>query len=221
MSGALPPRSDISPRTFGQAQYDSLVEDRDRLLDEISQHCDLRERLAMIPPSAKWRGVYFNTVSGVLERAGKLAEYQRLMPETYSALRLYPTGELLQHVAVGGALLRSPAEVHAGMYEIGRDNAVYFSSSLLGRTMLRLLSKDPYRLLQQAVAGRRQSATYGRWRLERTGETSALMHFEQEYAWIESYMLGAGAGTFESTGVEGTFQVELDTPYDGRHIIRW
>lgn len=175
----------------------------------------------MIPPLAKWRGVYFNTISGVLERAGKLAEYQRLMPETYSALRLYPAGELLEHVAVGGALLRSPAEVHAGMQEVGRDNALYFSTSLLGRTMLRLLSNDPFRLLQQAVSGRRQSATYGRWRLERTGERSATMHFEQEYAWIESYMRGAGVGTFESVGVQGSFDVELDGPYDGRHLIKW
>ena len=211
----------MSGRTSGQRQYITRVDDRERLLDEISQHCDLRERLAMIPPSAKWRGVYFNTVSGVLERAGKLAEYQRLMPETYSALRLYPTGELLEHVAVGGALLRSPAEVHAGMLEIGRDNAVYFAKSLLGRTMLRLLTNDPYRLLQQAISGRRQSANHGRWRLERTGERSAVMHFEQEYAWIESYALGAGIGTFESVGTPANFEVELDGPYDGRHIITW
>ncbi|MBK7154761.1 MAG: DUF2378 family protein [Sandaracinaceae bacterium] len=197
------------------------MDERQRLLDEISEYCDLRVRLATIPPSAKWRGVYFNAVSGVLERAGKLGEYQRLMPETYSPLRMYPAGELLEHVAVAGALLRSPQDVHAGMHEVGRDNALYFARSLLGRTMLRLLDEDPYRVLQQGVAGRRQSATYGRWRLERTGERSALMHFEQEYGWIESYMLGAGIGTFESVGVTGSFEVELDGPYDGRHVIRW
>ena len=35
------------------------------------------------------------------------------------------------------------------------------------------------------------------------------MHFEQEYGWIESYMLGAGIGTFESVGVTGSFEVEF------------
>ena len=145
------------------------MDERQRLLDEISEYCDLRVRLATIPPSAKWRGMYFNAVSGVLERAGKLGECQRLMPETYSPLRMYPAGELLEHVAVAGALLRSPQDVHAGMHEVGRDNALYFACSLLGRTMLRLLDEDPYRVLQQGVAGRRQSATYVRWRLERTG----------------------------------------------------
>ena len=89
------------------------------------------------------------------------------------------------------------------MHEVGRDNAIAFSESLLGKSMLRLLSNDAYRLLQQ------------------TGPRSAVMHFEQEYCWIESYLLGAGEGTFESVGVKARFEVERDDPYNGRHIIHW
>lgn len=197
------------------------VEDRDSAFKAIAEHCDLDARLAMIPPSAKWRGMYFHAVEGVLERAGKLPEYQRLMPESFSALRYYPAGDLLRHVAMGGALLRSPEDVHAGMFEVGRDNAVAFASTLLGRTLVRLLSNDPYRLLLQGASAKRQTSTYGRWRIERTSEHSAVMHFEQEYCWIESYIRGAGIGTFESVGATATIDVELDGPYDGRHLIHW
>jgi uncharacterized protein (TIGR02265 family) len=197
------------------------VFDRKSALAAVSQHCDIEERLAVIPPSARWRGLYFHAINTVLSRAGKLEEYQRVMPGSHSALRWYPAGELLQRVAVAGAILRSPEEVHAGMHAIGHDNAIAFSESLLGRSLIRLLSRDPYRLLEQGVSGRRQTATYGRWSLEQTGERSAVMHFEQEYCWLESYIVGAGQGTFESVGVEASFEVQLDDPYNGRHIIHW
>ena len=165
--------------------------------------------------------MYFGSVEKVLTRAGLLDAYRRRVPRTYSAMRTYPARELLENVAIGGALLRSPEEVHAGMHEIGRDNSVAFAGSLLGRTVLRLLSRDPYRLLEQGVSGKRQASNYGRWRVERTGATSATMHFEQEYCWIDSYVLGAGEGTFESIGEEGRFELEMDGPYHGRHLISW
>lgn len=197
------------------------MKDRQSALAEVSKYCDLQERLAIAPASACWRGMFFDSITRALEREGKLDQYREIMPGTHSPVRHYPVTDLLERVAVGGAILRSPEQVHEGMFDIGRINALAFADSLLGRAMLRLLSRDPIKLLKQAIAGRRQGANYGVWRLELTSPNTATMHFEREYCWIESYMLGAGVGTFESVGVKGHFDVELDGPYDGRHLISW
>ena len=128
---------------------------REDAIDEVSRYCDLQERLPLIPPSARARGVYFVSIEAVLARAGQLERYREVFPERFAGMRWFPLSELLVRIAVAGSLLTSPATVHEGMFEIGRRNAVSFGESLLGRTLFRLLSKDPQKLLQQGASGRR------------------------------------------------------------------
>lgn len=188
---------------------------------ELTQHCDLAERLPAVPPSANVRGLYFRNTVRVLSEAGKIETYRELFPEEHSSVRWYPLGDFLVRLAVGGALLESPERVHQGMYEIGRRNAVAFAESLIGRTMLRLLSRDPHKLLKQACAGRRQSYRYGRWEYEILGEREVAMNLHEEYIWIESNLLGAAVGTFQSIGIEPKVKCELASPFEGRHHITW
>lgn len=187
----------------------------------LTRHSDLHERLRAVPPSAKVRGLYFRSTITVLTAAGKIDEYRELFPEDYSAMRWYPTSDYLIRLAVGAALLTTPERIHEGMREIGRRNAVAFAESLLGRTMLRLLSHDPQKLLRQACAGRRQSYLYGRWEVEFIEDRAAEMRMNEEYIWIESNLVGAAEGTFESIGLAVSVECELTSPFEGRHILRW
>ncbi len=164
---------------------------RNKAIEEVSRHCDLVERLTFVPPSAKVRGLYFNSLSNVMADGGCSERYGALFPESHAAVLWYPASDFLVRLAVGGALLFGPERVHDGMFEIGRRNAVAFAGSLLGRTLLRLLSRDPTKLLQQAIAGRRQSYSYGRWELDLTQERTAIVTMVEEYLYIESYLLGA------------------------------
>src|SRR5688572_28170304 len=136
-------------------------------------------------------------------------------------MRWYPTREFLVRLTVGGALLTDPARVHEGMFEIGRRNAVEFSESLLGKTLLRLLSRDPKKLLQQGVAARRQSCSVGRWTLTFPDERSAVMTMTEEYVYIESYLLGAAQGTFDAVGIPVKTEVVLEDRFNGRHVLEW
>lgn len=136
-------------------------------------------------------------------------------------VRWYPAREFLPRLVVAGALLTEPARVHEGMFEIGRLNAVAFSESLLGRTLLRLLSHDPKKLLAQGVAARRQSLSVGHWTLTFPEERQAVMAMEEEYLYIESYLLGAAQGTFDAIGVRVRTQVVLEDRFTGRHILDW
>jgi uncharacterized protein (TIGR02265 family) len=165
--------------------------------------------------------MYLRSIQAVLTAAGKLDEFSAILPERFSSLRWYPLEKYLVHLAVGGALLASPECIHEGMYEIGRRNAVAFAESLLGRAMIRFLSREPSKLLQQACAARRQSTQYGRWEVEFHGPKKATVHMFQEYMWIESNLVGAARGTFESIGYDVDVVCELSNPFEGKHLLSW
>jgi len=197
------------------------MDSRAAALAEVARYCDVSERLTLLPPSSRSRGLYFRSIERVLARAGRVERYRRLFPERFSAIRWYPTHEFLIRLVVGAALLTEPARVHEGMFEIGRRNAVEFSDSSLGKTLLRLLSRDPKKLLAQGVAARRQSSTFGRWTLTFPEERRAVMAMEEEYIYIESYLLGAAQGTFDAIDVPVTTRVVLEDRFNGRHILEW
>ena len=190
-------------------------------INELTEYSDLRDRLRSVPPAARIRGLYFKSTISVLSLAGQLDSYRELFTENYSSVGWYPMTDYLERLAVGAALVTSPKEIDAGLHEIGRSNAAAFASSLLGRMMIRLLSRDPQKLLRQACASRRQSVEYGRWSVEFDAPRQAVVHMHEEYIWIESNLTGAAQGTFESIGLEASVDYTLNGPYEGTHTIRW
>ena len=188
---------------------------------DLCRCCDLAERLPLVPPSAKSRGMYFVGIERALARGGSLDRFKALFPRRPSVMRWYPTSDFLARLAVGGALLAGPERVHEGMTEIGRGNAAAFAESLLGRLLIRILDRDPKRLLKQGIAGRRQSSNYGRWELEYPSEREAVVTMTEEYAYIESYLLGAAQGTFDAIGVPVRAQAILTGRFNGSQVLRW
>lgn len=194
----------------------------DRALEVIAPHCDITQRLADVPPSARIRGLYFGSITQGLKRAGKLACYDECFPgERWSPISFYPLSDYLVRLAFAGSVLTSPGRLHDGMKELTRRNAVAFASSVLGRVLLRILSRDPVRLTEQALAGRRQSTNYGKWWLVRHGESDLEIVKEDEYIWIESAVMGAALGTYEACDVKPVLTVKLTSRYAGSIRIRW
>ncbi len=187
----------------------------------LVEHCDLERRLPLVPASAKLRGLYFKNTVAVLKKANLYEQFAEYYRQEHTAVRWYPVGEFLEQLAVAGALLRGPERIHEGIEAIGHHNASAFAESLLGRAMLRLLAPDPVRLLKQASGGRRQSCSYGRWQLEFVEPGRAVMHMHEEYLWIESYVLGAARGTMAAAQGSATVTYELDSPFQGRHLLTW
>jgi uncharacterized protein (TIGR02265 family) len=190
-------------------------------IQELCRHSDLSERLALVPPSVKVRGIYFRTIERVLGDAGRREAYDTLFPQRFSAVLWHPAEEFLVRLVSAGALLTDPAHVYDGMFEIGRRNAVMFAESLLGRTLLRLLDRDPKKLMQQALAGSRQSCTHSRWKLEFPDDRSAVVTMLEEYLYMDSWLLGAARGTFEAVGATVRTEVLPRDKFSGQHIHRW
>src|SRR5687768_15170391 len=135
-----------------------------RAIDLVAPYCDLVERLEVVPPSARVRGLYLKSLEPVLQRVGRSSLYRQYFEgERWSPIRMYPLRDYMIRLAVAGAALHSPERVHTGMRDVWRTNATTFASSLLGRTMLRFLAHDPVRLTEQGLAARRQTFQYGSW----------------------------------------------------------
>ncbi len=190
-------------------------------LRSLAAHTDLARRMELVPPSAQARGVYFRGIERALDRAGRRAPYEALFPERFFPVLWYPYGEFLPRLVAAGAILAGPERAYEGMREIGRGNAVAFGQSLLGRVLLGLLERDPKLLLRQGSVARRQSCNYGQWAVEFQGEGEATVTMTEEYGYIDSYLVGAAEGTFESIGLPVRIDVELVDPFHGRHVLRW
>jgi uncharacterized protein (TIGR02265 family) len=191
-------------------------------IELLKPHCDIAERLEAVPPSARVRGLYLKSFEGLVQRAGKAELYESFFGgERWSAVRMYPLRDYMTRLAVAGASLRGVEHVHEGMHDVWRTNATTFASSLLGRTMLRLLSNDPVRLTEQGLAARRQTYQYGHWSIVHHGPRSIEMVYREEYIWIESAIAGGAAGAFEACGIKAQLETKLINRFDGSTLISW
>jgi uncharacterized protein (TIGR02265 family) len=193
----------------------------ERALDLVGAHCDLEQRLRDIPPIARARGIWVRPFESALGRRGRLQPYLDVFGGTSSPLSWHPCGEIAARLAVAGALYASPAEVLHGMRELGRAQAVHFSESLLGSMLLRILSPDPVRVLQQGAAARRQGCSYGSWQHDFSTPGKAVVTHRDEYLWLDSQVLGSAEGTFAAIRVPAKFELHMTDAYNGVIEITW
>jgi uncharacterized protein (TIGR02265 family) len=201
--------------------YDVCMSALAHLLEQADAHCGLRQRLELVPAHARSRGVFFRGIELVLGEAGLLQRYRELFPARPSTVLWYPTTQFLEQLVAGAALLTDPTRVREGMFEIGRANARVFTDSLLGRLLVRSLSREPRALLRQGLIGHRQSSNLSSWKLDFPGERTATMDMSDEPLYIDSYLLGAAHGTFEAVDVPVRVEVQMEGPFHGRHILHW
>lgn len=188
----------------------------------VVPHCDIEERVRLVPPSAHIRGLYHRSVLNVLKQEGKLDTYHEYFPaEHWSALSFYPLTGYMLRLAVAGALLTAPESLHQGMHLAMRLNSITFASSLIGRTLLRILARDPVRLTEQAMAARRQSVNYGEWSIASRGPRFIETTYRTEYVWLDSAVAGSAVGTFEACQINATVQTQLTDRFNGSTLISW
>jgi len=195
---------------------------RQRIVELLAPHCDIVTRLRAVPAAARVRGLYFRALTDEMSRRGLRAAFEEVIHDSdRSAFTLYPLSDYLVWLAFAGSLAGSPADVHQGMRDLHRGHSLYFGQSLLGRSLLRLISRDPIRQLHQAVQSKRAVTNYGRWSVVDEGPGRATVRLQDEYVWIESALLGGALGGLEACGIRPTAEVKLTDPYNGDLVFRW
>lgn len=191
-------------------------------LGSVAKALDLEERLRLTPSTARVRGVFFQLIEAQLRRRG-LARSSEWRLAAGNAARyvhvLYPVADLLQAMAVAGALLNpDPRE---GIREILSDGARFVSSTWFGRTFRTVFSPDPLSALRWLERSHDYICNYGRWRVEERGPGRATLHMYDEYFWIDSLHRGGCEGLLQACGVVGTVHASLDGLFTGRLEIGW
>ncbi len=195
---------------------------RQRIVELLAPHCDIATRLKACPPTARVRGLYFRALVDEMSRRGLRSAFEEVIHDSdRSAFTLYPLSDYLTWLAFAGSLVHSPADVHIGMRDLHRGHSLYFGQSLLGRSLLRLISRDPIRQLHQAVQSKRAVTNYGRWTVCDEAPGRATVRLQDELVWIESALLGGALGGLEACGIHPTAEVRLIDAYNGDILFRW
>ena len=184
---------------------------------------DLERRLRETPAAAGMRGIWFTMTADYMRRLGPavdLAWRAAVRVPSRTIFRMYSLREYLNEVAFAAAILE-PFNPVEGLRAIWRNTPRHYTSSAIGRSCLRFLRPEPLPAWRWCERHREHFCNYGAWRLEVRSDDYVIMHYFDEYTWIEGAHRGGAEALLEACGVEGSAEPELTSRYAGRMHVRW
>jgi hypothetical protein len=191
-------------------------------VDHVRRALDLDRRLALVPARAQVRGWFFRqTADAVARRGGSaVAIYRRLSPvKSTWFFRMYSVRDYLEDATAGAAAI-DPVDPGSAIRSIWRNGPRY-APLFNAQRFLSLLKTSPLDAMRWLEGQRDMFLNYGAWRVERLDENSFLVHYFDEYIWIDSAHRGGVEGVLEACNANGTVEATLDAPFDGRICVRW
>ncbi len=198
------------------------VSDRTVSWTDVRSALSLNERLSATPSSAQVRGFIFKMTADAVDRHGAaaVALHRRLSPlRSRWFFRMYSLHEYLEDVAAAAAAIGpgDPAAAVRRIWAPATDYAPLFDAS----RFLALMGTDLVGVVRWLETHRHFFANYGRWRVEPRERGYFVMHYFDEYIWIDTAHRGGMEGLLRACGVVGTVAADLDNPYNGRLHVRW
>lgn len=184
---------------------------------------DLERRLREAPSTAGMRGVWFAMTADYMRRQGPAVDVAwrsavRVSPRTI--FRMYSLREYMNELAFAAAILE-PSNPLEGLRAIWRNTPRYYTSSVIGRSCLRLLRPEPLAAWRWCEHHREHFCHYGSWRLEIRNDSYVIMHYFNEYLWIDGAHHGGAEALLEACGVDGSAEPEVTSRSSGRMHVRW
>jgi len=192
-------------------------------LSEATAPLELDRRLSETPANAGTRGIWFTMTADYMRRQGPAvdAAWRAAVPVIPRTIfRMFPLRDYLRELAFAAAVL-NPARPLEAMRIIWRDTPKYYTSSAIGRSCLRLLRPEPLAAFRWCERHREHFCNYGSWRLEPRGADYLILHYFDEYLWIDGAHRGGAESLLEACGVEGSAEPEMLSRYSGRMHVRW
>jgi uncharacterized protein (TIGR02265 family) len=183
---------------------------------------DLDRRLALVPGTAEVRGFLFKMTADEVAHHGRAAmiAYRSMSPvKSTWFFRMYSVRDYLEDVAAAAAAI-APGNPHQGLRSIW-GNSPRYAPLFNAQRFLSLLGASPVDVMRWLEAQRDMFANYGGWRLEKREERYFVMHYFDEYIWIDSAHRGGLEGILRACSVSGSVTTELDTDFNGRCHVRW
>jgi hypothetical protein len=191
-------------------------------VEGVRRTLDLDRRLAQIPRRAQVRGWYFKQTADAVARCGRsaFAVYQSLTTVRSTwFFRMYSLRDYLEDAAAGAAAIDA-SDPHSALRSIWR-NAPRYAGLFNAQRFLSLLQASPLDALGWLLDQRDLFFNYGGARVERRDDRYFVVHYFDEYIWIESAHRGGVEGLLTACNATGSADVDLDGPFDGRIHVRW
>lgn len=183
----------------------------------------LEQRLADAPAGAQVRGLFFKLAEQALQEGSPdlLVVWRTLVgARSRWPFSMYPLRDFIREQAVAAVLL-DHADPGGALFRMWRVTP-RLSPLIRAEAFMRYLTKqEPQRALAWLSANRRMMCDHGEWRFEPTGPRGGILHFVDEYVWLEHAQLGGLTGTLDRCGVSPSISIELDGPYSGRLVASW
>jgi hypothetical protein len=191
-------------------------------VQRVRRALDLDRRLAEIPQRAQVRGWYFKQSADAVAREGRSAvAVHRSLTTVKSTwfFRMYSLRDYLEDAAAAAAAI-DPNDPQGAVRSIWR-NAPRYAGLFNAQRFLSLLNASPLDACRWLEQQRDLFFNYGGMRIERRDDRYFVIHYFDEYVWLESAHCGGVEGLLEACNAVGTVDVELDTPFNGRIHVRW
>lgn len=191
-------------------------------VERVRVELDIDARLPLVPSHAHVRGFFFKQTADEVARHGTAAAaaYRRLSPiKSTWFFRMYSVRDYLEDVAAAATVI-APEDPGSAVQAIWR-NAPRYAPLFNASRFLGLLGSDVLAAAQWLEAHRHFFADYGRWRIEPRERGYFIMHYFDEWLWIESAHRGGLEGLLEACRMQGRVDVDLDGPFSGRLHVRW
>jgi hypothetical protein len=182
----------------------------------------IERRVVQIPPSAQVRGWIFKMTADEVARHGPaaVATYRRLTPVRSTwFFRMYSVRDFVQDAAAGAAAINA-GDPHAAIRMIWR-NAPRYAPLFNAQRFMSLLNASPLGAMRWLEGQRDMFWNYGGWRVESLEDYHFVVHYFDEYIWLESAHVGGLEGVLYACNVTGTVEPDLDSPFNGRIHVRW
>jgi hypothetical protein len=200
----------------------SVLSDRTIDWERVRRSLDLDQRLPQVPAHAQVRGWYFKQTADAVAREGRpaVALYRRLSPvRSRWFFRMYSCRDYLEDAAAGAAAIGG-ADPQASVRAIWR-NAPRYAPLFNAQRFMSLLNASPLDAMRWLEGQRDMFWNYGGWRIEVRDPHYFVVHYFDEYIWLESAHVGGLEGVLDACNATGTVDADLDSPFNGRIHVRW
>jgi eukaryotic-like serine/threonine-protein kinase len=180
---------------------------------DFSASVDVDAHLALLPPDATCKGVFFADLfrlGASTLPAAELFHLAGLPEQRYTAFRDYPAADYLR-LAVAAALAVHPTlPLGEALRRIGQTAFRTASSSLVGKTLFGVYGKDVEPLLLTAPRAFRVFRNFGDATIEKTGPKAFRLTVRALPLFLETYEVGVVEGVLQHCEVEGRVRILVE-----------
>lgn len=151
---------------------------------------DVEAQLALVPPEAAVRGMFFSQVQQEYRKRG----LEPPTTESFQAFQRYPMRRLMELLVDAAGTVHADVPLREGLRRLGHGAYGVFADSLVGRTLFSALGHDVGRIFGLAGRAWPHAATAGSLEVEDAGERSVRIRAHDFVLFPECTAVGIAEG---------------------------